>query len=164
VHDASPGPDIACADLTTFCRLDELGLEVTGQRLDPDRAVLACRVVEPDQRCRRCGCEGAPRDTILRRLAHEPFGWRPTTLHVTVRRYRCSGCGDVWRQDTSRAAEPRTKLSRRGLRWALEGIVVQHQERSGFDCGDCGDAGHVVLLAPAAISPIKKRTGPVAEM
>ena len=36
-------------DLTTFCRLDELGLEVTGQRLEPDRAVLACRVVEPDR-------------------------------------------------------------------------------------------------------------------
>jgi hypothetical protein len=32
----------------------------------------------------------------------------------------------VWRQDTSRAAEPRAKLSRRVLRWALEGIVVQH--------------------------------------
>jgi hypothetical protein len=32
----------------------------------------------------------------------------------------------VWRQDTSRAAEPRAKLSRRGLRWALEGIVCQH--------------------------------------
>jgi len=32
----------------------------------------------------------------------------------------------VWRQDTSKAAEPRAKLSRRGLRWALEGIVVQH--------------------------------------
>ena len=26
----------------------------------------------------------------------------------------------------SKAAEPRAKLSRRGLRWALEGIVVQH--------------------------------------
>ena len=25
-------------DLTTFCRLDELGLEVLGQRLEPDRA------------------------------------------------------------------------------------------------------------------------------
>ena len=24
------------------------------------------------------------------------------------------------------AAEPRAKLSRRGLRWALEGLVVQH--------------------------------------
>ena len=63
---------------------------------------------------------------MTRRLAHEPLGWRPTTLVVTVRRYRCSGCGHVWRQDTTRAAEPRAKLSRRGLRWALEGIVVQH--------------------------------------
>ena len=51
----------ACADLTTFCRLDELGLEVTEQRLVPDGAVLACRVLEPDQWCRRCGCEGSSR-------------------------------------------------------------------------------------------------------
>jgi len=118
------------ADLTAFCRLDALGLEVTGQRLESDRAVLACRVVEPadsDERwCRRCGCEGAPRDSVVRRLAHEPFGWRPTVLLVTVRRYRCAQCGHVWRQDTSRAVEPRARLSRRGLRWALEGIVVAH--------------------------------------
>ena len=63
---------------------------------------------------------------MIRRLAHEPFGWRPTTLLVTVRRYRCTGCGHVWRQDTSTAAEPRAKLSRRGLRWALEALVCQH--------------------------------------
>jgi transposase len=63
---------------------------------------------------------------VARRLAHEPLGWRPTTLLVTVRRYRCGDCGHVWRQDTSRAAAPRAKLSRRGLRWALEGIVCQH--------------------------------------
>ena len=63
---------------------------------------------------------------MVRRLAHEPLGWRPTTLEVTVRRYRCTGCGHVWRQDTSLAAEPRAKVSRRGLRWALEGIVCQH--------------------------------------
>ena len=63
---------------------------------------------------------------MVRRLAHQPFGWRPTTLLVTVRRYRCTGCGRVWRQDTTKAAEPRAKLSRRGLRWALEAIVVQH--------------------------------------
>jgi len=115
-----------CPDLTTFCRLDELGLEVTGQRLEADRAVLACRVVEPDQWCHRCGCQGIPRDSVTRRLAHEPLGWRPTTLVVSVRRYRCTGCGRVWRQDTSQAAQPRAKLSRRGLRWALEAIVVQH--------------------------------------
>ena len=113
-------------DLTTFCRLDELGLVVTGQRLEPDRAVLACRVVEPDRWCRRCGCEGVARDSVVRRLAHEPLGWRPTTLAVTVRRYRCTGCGQAWRQDTTQAAEPRAKLSRRGLRWALEALVCQH--------------------------------------
>ena len=113
-------------DLTTFARLDELGLEVVGQYLEPKRAVLACRVVDPDQWCRRCGCEGTPRGTVVRRLAHEPFGWRPTLLLVTVRRYRCAECGHVWRQDLSKAAEPRSKLSRRALRWALEGLVVAH--------------------------------------
>jgi transposase len=118
-----PDATFGCPDLTTFAGVDELGLEVVGQRLAPDRAVLACRVVEPDRWCRRCGCEGAPRDTVTRRLAHEPLGWRPTTLLVTIRRYRCSGCGYVWRQDISLAAEPRAKLSRRGLRWALEGIL-----------------------------------------
>jgi transposase len=124
--DATGRAGFARPDLTKFARLDELGLVATGQRLDPDRAVLACMVLEPDQWCRRCGCEGTVRDTVTRQLAHEPLGWRPTTLVVTIRRYRCIGCGHVWRQDTTAAAEPRAKLSRRGLRWALEAIVVQH--------------------------------------
>ena len=102
-------------DLTTFTRLDGLGLEVTGQLLEPDRSVLACRVVEPDDWCRRCGRQGVPRDTVSRELAHEPFGWRPTTLVLTVRRYRCKECSHVWRQDTTAAAPPRAKISRAGL-------------------------------------------------
>lgn len=57
------------ADLTTFTRLDGLGLEVTGQRLEPDRAVLACRVVDDDRWCRRCGCEGLLRGSVIRELA-----------------------------------------------------------------------------------------------
>jgi hypothetical protein len=80
-------------DLGPFCRLDELGLQVVGQRLEPGRAVLACRVIETDEFarwCRRCGCEAAPRDSVTRRLAHEPLGWRPTTLLITIRRYRCT--------------------------------------------------------------------------
>ena len=121
-----PDATFARPDLTTFCRLDDLGLEVTGQRVEPSRAVLSCRVSEPDRWCRRCGCQGVAHDSVVRRLAHEPFGWRPTTLLVTVCRYRCSGCGHVWRQDLSRAAEPRAKLSRGGLRWALVAIVCQH--------------------------------------
>ena len=119
----------ACPDVTTFCRLDGLGLEVTGQRLEPGRAVLACRVVDADpgdRWCRRCGCEGIVRDSVVRELAHEPFGWRQTTLAVTVRRYRCVGCRRVWRQDTTAAAEPKAKLSRAALRWALEALVLQH--------------------------------------
>ena len=116
----------AAPDLTMFCRLDGLGLEVTGQLVEPERAVLACRIVAPDDWCRRCGCQGVAVGTVVRRLAHLPLGWRPTILQVTVRRYRCTGCGHVWRQDTTAAAEPRAKLSRAGLRWALEGIVVQH--------------------------------------
>ncbi len=124
-----PHATFACPDLTRFCRLDGLGLQVTGQRLERTRAVLACRVVDADPAdrwCRRCGCEGIARDTVVRELAHEPFGWRPTTLVVTVRRYRCSGCGRVWRQDTTRAAEPKAKLSRAAVRWALEALVLQH--------------------------------------
>jgi len=113
-------------DLTTFCRLDELGLVAVGQRLEGGRAVLECRVVEPDEFCHRCGAQGTVRDSVVRRLAHEPLGWRPTTLLVQVRRYRCPGCMHVWRQDTSAAGEPRAKLSRRALRWALEAIVVAH--------------------------------------
>lgn len=126
MHDATPLAGFACPDLTAFARLDELGLEAIGQRIEPERAVIACRVIEEDRWCRRCGCEGLARDSVRRRLAHEPLGWRPTVLEVVVRRYRCTGCGHVWRQDTSAAAQPRARLSRRGLRWALEGIVVQH--------------------------------------
>ena len=113
-------------DLTTFARLDEVGLIVSGQRLEPERAVLSCRVARPDPWCQECGCAGLVRDTVTRELAHEPFGWRPTVLVVRLRRYRCTGCSRVWREDLTAAAEPRSRLSRRALRWALEALVVGH--------------------------------------
>ncbi len=113
-------------DLTTFCRLDNLGLVATGQHLTPAKAVLACRPVEPDDWCHRCGCHGAPRDSVVRELSHVPFGWRPTTLQVRLRRYLCTGCGHVWRQGLTSAAQPRSCLSRGALRWALEALVVNH--------------------------------------
>ena len=51
---------------------------------------------------------------------HTSAGRRPTTLEVTVRRYRCTDCGHMWRQDTSRAADPRwyelMRADLRGLR------------------------------------------------
>ena len=103
-------------DLTTFTRLDDLGLEVTGQHIEPDHAVLACRITGEDRWCQRCGRQGQSRDTVIRRLAHVPCGWRPTILHVSVRRYRCPECAHVWRQDMRQAADPRAKLSRAAVR------------------------------------------------
>ena len=52
-----PDATFATPDVTTFCRLDELSLVVVGQHLQPDRAVLACRVAddaveEADRWCR----------------------------------------------------------------------------------------------------------------
>jgi hypothetical protein len=106
--------------------LAELGVMVTGRRLEPGRAALACRVLETDQWCRRCGSQGLARDTVTRRLAHEPLGWRPTTSVVKespmpVHRLQTRGA-----PGQARAAEPRPRLSRRRLRWALEAIVRQH--------------------------------------
>ena len=105
-------------------------------------------------------CVGAIRDSVTRELAHEPFGWRPTTLLVTLRRYRCSDCGHVWRQDTSKAADPRAKISRAGLSWALAGLVVQHltvarvAEGLGVAWNTANEAvlaeGHRVLIADPA--------------
>lgn len=144
-------------DLTSFCRLDGLGLVVTGQCLQPDRAVLACRVVADDPWCGRCGAGGQVRDSVTRRLAHEPFGWRPTTLAITLRRYHCTGCAHVWRQDMAGAAAPRAKLSRRALTWALEALVVGHlsiariAEAMGVSWGTANGAvleeGHRVLIS-----------------
>ena len=113
-------------DLTTFCRLDELGLIAVAQRVTVKRAEILCKVASDDRFCHRCGAEGQVRDMVTRRLAHEPFGWRPTRLLVKVRRYRCQACRHVWRQDTTGAAERYAKLSRRALRWAIEAIVCQH--------------------------------------
>ncbi|MEJ7648245.1 MAG: ISL3 family transposase [Nakamurella sp.] len=121
-----PDSTFTTPDVTTFARLNGLGLRVVGQFIEPDRAVLECRVTADDRTCRRCGSPGVLRDSVTRRLAHEPMGWRPTVLLVWVRRYRCDECGHVWRQDTSAAAEPRARLSRGGLRWALQALVCQH--------------------------------------
>ena len=43
-----------------------------------------------------------------------------------ARRSGCTGCGHVWHQDLSKAAQPRARLSRGGLRWALPAIACQH--------------------------------------
>lgn len=118
------------ADLTTFCSLDDLGLTVTRQYIDARRAILECRVANVDNVCRSCERPARSRGTVTRQLAHNPFGDRPTTLLVRVRRYRCQPCARFWIEDLHRAAEPRSKLSRGGLTWALKALVVDHMSIS----------------------------------
>ena len=98
-------------DLSAFARLDGQGLEVTDQRIEADRAVLARRITGEDRWCRRCGCQGICRGTVVRCLAHEPCGWRPTILHVSVRRYR--------RPDVCSRVAPRHEPSSPATRQAL---------------------------------------------
>jgi len=125
----------AAPDLTTFCNLDSLGLRVVGQHLDAQRATLECRVVDADDVCRWCGGRGRSLGTIPRRLAHQPFGGRPTTLLMRIRRYRCGPCGQFWLQSTRAAAHPRAKVSRGGLAWALRALVVDHMSMSRIAAG-----------------------------
>ena len=121
-----PNPAFGRPDLSAFTRLDGQGLEGRGRRIWPDHAVLACWIAGEDRWCRRCGCQAEARDTVIMRLAHEPYEWRPTILHVSVRRYRCQERAHVWHQDMSQAAQTRTKLSQSAVRWALTGVVVHH--------------------------------------
>ena len=125
----------AAPDLTTFCNLDALGLTVTGQHIAADRATLECRVAVIDDVCRGCGDRGRSLGSQKRYLAHEPFGCRPTTLLVRVRRYRCEPCDRFWLDDLRDAADPRAKISRGGLTWALKALVVDHLSISRIAAG-----------------------------
>lgn len=119
-------PTFTAPDLTTFTNLDGLGLTAIGQHLSAAKAEILCHVTNPNPWCQTCGAAGIPRDTVTRRLAHEPLGWRPTVLVIKHRRYRCANCQRVWREELSQAVAPRQKISRTGLRWALVGLVCHH--------------------------------------
>ena len=61
---------------------------------------------------------------MLRRLAHVPYGWKPTILEVIVPRYRCAPCRRVWRHDIRAAAPSKGKLSRDAVMQAVKQVVV----------------------------------------
>jgi transposase len=150
-----PAHQFSAPDLDSFCLLSRLGLTVTGQLGAAEHTVLRCRVVEPDDPverdcwCHRCGGAGVPRDTVTRRLAHAPVGWRPTILHVTIRRYRCAGCGLVWRQDTSAAAAPRSKPAAHAVLWALRAVLIDRASIARVAAA-LGTAWHTVNSAVLA--------------
>lgn len=105
-----------------------LGLVAVGQQVTAGRALLECRVVarDGDAFCRGAGPRARREGRRPGGRASGPFGWRPTRLLVRVSRYRCVGYRQVWRQVTTNGAEPRAKLSRAAVCWALVGLVVRH--------------------------------------
>ena len=110
--------------LDSFCRLDRLGLTVTGQIVGPEHSVLMCVPTTPATPCPDCAGPGRRHDTVIRKLAHVPFGWKPTILSVGVPRYRCVECRRVWRHDLRAAAPTRGKLSRDAVTLAVKHIVI----------------------------------------
>ena len=122
-----PETTFACPDLTTFLGLDALGLTAVGQHLTAKCAVIECRmpIGFEDPFCKACGAQGVSRGTVARRLAHVPVGWRPTQLVVRLRRFACTHCRRVWRQDTSTLAEPRARLTRSAVEWGLRALALE---------------------------------------
>ena len=124
-------PPVTSPDLTTFARVDALGLRVEAQQIWPNKAILFCSLVTVDDQCPRCGAGGRVHDQVLRRFTHLPVGRRPTWLSVRVPRFRCDGCGRVWRHSLKTVARPRSKLTRAADWWALCQVVLDHTPISG---------------------------------
>lgn len=117
-------PTFTTPDLDAFCVLDTYGVTVTGQHLTQDQAALECRIVKPDNFCCQCGGQARVRGSVLRRVTHVPLGWRPTQLHLRLRRYRCDDCSCVWQQDTTSIVAPEAKLSHAAALWAVKSVVI----------------------------------------
>lgn len=112
--------------LSSFCELNQLGLIATGQHLDKKHATIECRFTKAPEPCPKCGALGLSRGTVERRLAHLPYGHRPTTLLLRIRRWKCSNCNSFWQENSSSAAPSRSRLSYGAIHWALSAIVVDH--------------------------------------
>lgn len=104
--------------------LRRYGVTVTGQHLTDQQAALECRIIDPDTFCRHCGSQARVRGSLVRKITHVPMGWRPTQLHLRLRRYRCDGCARVWQQDTTSLVAPEAKLSHAAALWALKSVVI----------------------------------------
>ena len=110
--------------LDLFCRLDRLGLTAIDMDVQPDHSVVVCRPTTPAGKCPDCGGPGRCHDRVVRKIAHVPYGWKPTILKILVPRYRCFDCHRVWRHDVSAAAPSRSKLSRDAITFAVKLIVI----------------------------------------
>ncbi|EEJ53573.1 hypothetical protein HMPREF0577_1504 [Mobiluncus mulieris ATCC 35243] len=74
-----------------------MGITVVSQQVNPHQAVLNCKIARKGEFCQLCGVQGVARGTRLHRLAHLPYGSRPTILNLRVPCWGCAACGKVWR-------------------------------------------------------------------
>ena len=102
-------------------------MTAVGQHLASTRAIVECRmpIGFEDPFCKAWGAQGVSRGTVARRLAHVLVGWRPRQLVVRVRRFACTHCRRMWRQDTSTLAEPRARLTRSAVEWGLRALALE---------------------------------------
>lgn len=104
--------------------LNQYGVTVIGQRLIHEHAALECRMIALDNFCHHCGGQAKVRGSLVRKVTHVPMGWRPTQLHLRLRRYRCDDCAHVWQQDTTSVVSAGEKLSYAAALWALKSVVI----------------------------------------
>ena len=132
--------------LDQFCRLERLGLSVMSQQVETDHTVLTCVPTTAPSPCPGCGRSSGRHDTVVRRVAHVPFGWHPTILEVQAPRYRCQPCGRIWRHDLKAAAPARGKLSRDAITMAVKSVVIDRMSVArvaanlGVAWNTCNDA------------------------
>lgn len=144
-------PTVTAPNCATLTRLDRLGLSVTGQQILPHTAILHCAIDEADDWCHACGCQGRYKDTVYRTLHHIPCAGYPTLLKVAVRRYRCTGCQTIWRQDLTRAAGVRACLTKEAIWWAIARMVLDKMSISALarNLGVCWDTLNTAVLSHA---------------
>lgn len=132
-----------------------------------DGLQVAARQIAASLRSLRAfGRPGMPRKPKPRSRTWLRASWGPKRRYML--KSGCSGCGHVWRQDTTAAAEPRAKLSRAGLAWALTGIVMQHLTvaRVAEGLGVAWDTANNAVLAEGKgvliidLTPVRDGTGP----
>ena len=102
-----------CVDLTSLRGLDYLGLVAVGQRLVGGVALVEREVADPVPWCPRCGCRGKSFGSVARRLAHVPFGTRPTIVLVHAGHYICRTYQTFWCDHLTRPAVPNKTSCRR---------------------------------------------------
>lgn len=79
-----------CPVADVICRTLELGLSITGARVDEhDRTVIEARPTDTEGFCPSCGAQGVLRDHVVRELVDVPVAGHPSRLRVRVGRFRC---------------------------------------------------------------------------